>query len=46
MVRSQSAGNELVVCSVDRDGNSSLANRDGVALTPAATLEEKVSLAD
>ena len=38
------SGNTLVVCSVSRDGISSLADSEGVALVAPAT-EEKVSLA-
>ncbi|MEM6485255.1 MAG: hypothetical protein AAF662_09750 [Pseudomonadota bacterium] len=45
MVNPKGGENTVVVCSVGRDGMTSLANRDGVALTPASD-EQKVSLAN
>ena len=45
MVTPKGGNNTVVVCAVDRDGMSSLATRDGVALTPVAD-EQKVSLAE
>ncbi len=45
MVTPQGGDNTLVVCSVTRDGVSTLADRDGVALA-APVQEEKVSLAE
>ncbi len=45
MVTPKGGDNTLVVCSVTRDGASSLADRDGVALAASAQ-EQKVSFAD
>ena len=43
MVNPKGGENTLVVCSVGRDGVTSLADRDGVALAPMSD-EQKVSL--
>jgi len=36
MVTPRDGGNQVVICTVDRDGAVQLADRDGVALLPAA----------
>ena len=45
MVNPKGGENTVVVCSISRDGASSLANGDGIALTPRGD-EQKVSLAE